>query len=50
MIKRLFLILQQLQKENIPSTGQFTTPQDCVEVYMCIKYGSKDKLNMHTVV
>ena len=39
-----------LEKANIPSTGLFTTPQDCVEVLMSIKYGSKDSLNMHTVV
>ena len=39
-----------IQKANIPSTGQFTTPADCVEVIMCIKHGSKDSLNMHTVV
>ena len=39
-----------LEKSNIPSTGEFTTPQDCVEVYMCIKHRSKGSLNMHTVV
>ena len=39
-----------LQKANIPTNGQFTTPAKCVEVYMSIKYGSKDKLNVHTVV
>ena len=39
-----------LQKAEIPTNGQFTTPQDCVEDMMCIKYGSKDSLNMHTVV
>ena len=39
-----------LQKANIPTNGQFTTPAKCVEVYMSIKYGSKDSLNMHTVV
>ena len=38
-----------IQKANIPSTGQFTTPSNCVEVIMSIKYGSKDSLNMHTV-
>ena len=38
-----------IQKSNIPSTGQFTTPSNCVEVIMSIKYGSKDNLNMHTV-
>ena len=38
-----------IQKENIPTNGQFTTPADCVEVIMSIKYGSKDSLNMHTV-
>ena len=38
-----------IQKANIPSTGQFTTPANCVEVIMSIKYGSKDNLNMHTV-
>ena len=41
---------QSLQKANIPTNGQFTTPAKCVEVYMSIKYGSKDSLNMHTVV
>ena len=40
---------ESLQKANIPSNGQFTTPADCVEVMMSIKYGSKDSLNMHTV-
>ena len=39
-----------LQKANIPETGEFTTPTNCVEVYMSIKYGTKDSLNMHTVV
>ena len=38
-----------IQKANIPSTGQFTTPSNCVEVIISIKYGSKDILNMHTV-
>ena len=38
-----------IQKANIPSTGQFTTPSNCVEVIIRIKYGSKDNLNMHTV-
>ncbi len=37
-----------LQKAEIPSTGQFTTPANCVEVIISIKYGSKDNLNMHT--
>ena len=41
---------QSIEKSNIPSNGQFTTPSNCVEVYMSIKYGSKDKLNVHTVV
>ena len=41
---------ESLQKANIPSTGQFTTPADCVEVMMSIKHGSKDSLNVHTVV
>ena len=40
---------QSLQKANIPSNGQFTTPAGCIEVKMSIKYGSKDSLNMHTV-
>ena len=40
---------QSLEKANISSNGQFTTPANCVEVIMSIKYGSKDKLNMHTV-
>ena len=39
-----------IQKADIPTNGQFTTPADCVEVIMCIKHGSKDSLNMHTVV
>ena len=39
-----------LQKAKIPDNGQFTTPSNCVEVLMSIKYGSKDSLNMHTVV
>ena len=39
-----------LEKANIPSTGQFTTPTNCVEVIMNIKYGSQYSLNMHTVV
>ena len=39
-----------LQKANIPSNGEFTTPSNCIEVYMSIKYGTKDSLNMHTVV
>ena len=38
-----------IQKANIPSTGQFTTPSNCVEVIMSIKHGSKDNLNVHTV-
>ena len=38
-----------IQKADIPTNGQFTTPADCVEVLMSIKYGSKDSLNMHTV-
>ena len=38
-----------LEKEEIPTNGQFTTPENCVEVKMSIKYGSKDSLNMHTV-
>ena len=37
-------------KANIPTNGQFTTPSNCTEVLMSIKYGSKDSLNMHTVV
>ena len=36
-----------MQKENIPTNGQFTTPENCVEVMMSIKYGTKDKLQMH---
>ena len=36
-----------IQKADIPTNGQFTTPADCVEVMMCIKYGTKDKLKMH---
>ena len=39
-----------IQKADIPTNGEFTTPADCVEVIMCIKHGSKDSLNMHTVV
>ena len=39
-----------IQKEDIPTNGEFTTPADCVEVIMSIKYGSKDSLNMHTIV
>ena len=39
-----------LQKDTIPSDGQFTTPEYCVEVLISIKHGSKDSLNMHTVV
>ena len=39
-----------IQKANIPSNGQFTTPAACVEVMMSIKHGSKDSLNVHTVV
>ena len=39
-----------IQKADIPTDGQFTTPADCVEVVMCIKHGSKDSLNVHTVV
>ena len=39
-----------IQKADIPTNGQFTTPPACIEVVMCIKYGSKDSLNMHTVV
>ena len=38
-----------IQKGDIPTNGQFTTPTNCVEVMMSIKHGSKDKLNMHTV-
>ena len=37
------------EKGKIPTNGQFTTPSNCVEVLMSIKYGSKDSLNMHTV-
>ena len=37
-----------LQKANIPNNGVFTTPADCVEVMMSIKYGTKDDLNMRT--
>ena len=40
---------ESIQKANIPSNGQFTTPADCVEVMMSIKHGSEDSLNMHTV-
>lgn len=40
---------ESLQKTNIPNNGQFTTPSNCVEVMMSIKYGSKDSLNMHAV-
>ena len=38
-----------LQKTKIPTNGQFTTPSNCIEVLMSIRYGSKDSLNMHTV-
>ena len=37
-----------IEKANIPNNGVFTTPADCVEVLMSIKYGSKDSLNMRT--
>lgn len=40
---------ESIQKANIPTNGQFTTPADCVEVIMSIKYRSKDKLNVHKV-
>ena len=40
---------QSLEKAEISTNGQFTTPSNCVQVIMSIKYGSKDKLNMHTV-
>ena len=40
---------QKLEKNEIPTNGQFTTPERCVQVIMSIKYGSKDSLNMHTV-
>ena len=36
-----------IQKGDIPTNGQFTTPENCVEVMMSIKYGTKDKLKMH---
>ena len=39
-----------IQKAEIPTNGQFTTPADCVEVMMSIKHGSEDNLNMHTVI
>ena len=39
-----------IQKADIPTNGQFTTPAACIEVMMCIKHGSKDSLNVHTVV
>ena len=38
-----------LEKSEISTNGQFTTPENCVEVKMSIKYGSKDSLNVHTV-
>ena len=41
---------QSLEKASIPSDGRLTTPADCIEVKMSIKYGSKDSLNMHKVV
>ena len=40
---------QSLEKAEISTNGQFTTPAGCIEVKMSIKYGSKDSLNMHTV-
>ena len=47
--KKVVSNTSSLEKANIPSTELFTTPSNCVEVLMSIKYGSKDKLNMHTV-
>ena len=41
---------ESIQKADIPTNGQFTTPAACIEVVMCIKHGSKDSLNVHTVV
>ena len=41
---------QSLEKASIPSDGRLTTPANCIEVKMSIKYGSKDNLNMHKVV
>ena len=40
---------QSLEKAGIPSDGRITTPAGCIEVKMSIKYGSKDKLNVHKV-
>ena len=40
---------QSLEKASIPSDGRLTTPAGCIEVKMSIKYGSKDKLNVHKV-
>ena len=40
---------QSLEKASIPSNGRLTTPANCIEVKMSIKYGSKDRLNMHKV-
>ena len=40
---------QSLEKANIPSDGRLTTPASCIEVKMSIRYGSKDKLNVHKV-
>ena len=48
--KKVISNTSAVEKANISSTGEFTTPQDCVEVLMSIKYGSKGSLNMHTVV
>ena len=39
-----------IHKADITTNGQFTTPPACIEVVMCIKHGSKDSLNVHTVV
>ena len=38
-----------IEKANIPSDGRITTPTNCIEVKMSIRYGSKDKLNVHKV-
>ena len=48
MFKLSYGNTESLQNKAIPNNGVFTTPADCVEVMMSIKYGTKDSLNMRT--
>ena len=45
----IYALLKRMITTGNYKNGEFTTPTNCVEVIMSIKYGSKDSLNMHTV-